>query len=473
MTAHDRRHPTLRQYFFSRFGSGAAIALALMLGVSLLTADALSSRSAARVLLNDLKDGAVGGWGRGRGRGGVQTLTPDALNTYSQAWPDAAHISERGEGYGYGRVPWTSQSVAWAALRRSDGAVDISWTRLSSVRAAAGGTYILVTSAVVISFALAAFVTDIGVTRVAKAVGSAASASRKMAEGDFAASMDVRDTDELSDLSDAVNHLAASLDRTLTQLNAEKQELARLERMQRQFVADASHELRAPLTSMAITLDAASDGLMTDAEKQDAWPLLRSEVRRLSRTVTDLLDLSRIESGREPMNMELIDVEHVVTDVHRWYQALPGDRPTTEMRIERSMEDPEAGRADLADQRLEAFADADALHRCLVNFVDNSIKATPPGGKITIWARRGRNGRVQAGVTDSGAGMTEEELARAWERFARSEKARGSGREGSGLGLSIVHALAQAMGAQVGLESKVGKGTTAWIELSTTQLTSH
>ena len=312
----------------------------------------------------------------------------------------------------------------------------------------------MVAGAIVISFAVAAFVTDMGVRRVADAVGSAADASRRMAEGDFRASMDVRDTEELAGLSDAVNHLAVSLDTTLTQLRARNEELARLERLQRQFVADASHELRAPLTSMSITLDAASDGLMTDEEKEEAWPILRAEVRRLSRTVSELLNLSRIESGRQPINMEIIDVGQVVEEVHRWYQSLPEALPAMEVSIESSPDSP-----------LEAFADSDALHRCLVNFVDNAIKATPSTGRISLWAGRRGDDWVEVRVSDTGGGMTREELARVWERFARSERSRSSGREGSGLGLSIVHALADAMGGEVGLESELGSGTRAWIRL--------
>ncbi len=292
----------------------------------------------------------------------------------------------------------------------------------------------MVAGAIVISFAVAAFVTDRGVRRVADAVGSAADASRRMAEGDFRASMDVRDTEELSGLSDAVNHLAISLDSTLTQLRARNEELARLERLQRQFVADASHELRAPLTSM--------------------WPILRAEVRRLSRTVSELLNLSRIESGRQPINMEIIDVGQVVEEVHRWYQSLPEALPAMEVSIESSPDSP-----------LEAFADSDALHRCLVNFVDNAIKATPSTGRISLWAGRRGDDWVEVRVSDTGGGMTRDELGRAWERFARSDRARSSRREGSGLGLSIVHALADAMGGEVGLESELGSGTRAWIRL--------
>ncbi|MDD2202600.1 MAG: HAMP domain-containing sensor histidine kinase [Firmicutes bacterium] len=465
--------PTLRKYFFARFSSGAAIALLIMLIVSLLTADALSSRSAGRALLSDLKEGIThggpagmggglagmgAGWRRGRGHGGVQTITPGMFEQYAAAWPDILRVQERGEGYGHGRAPWAGEPVVWAAVRQEDGTVDVSWTRLSAVRAAAGGTYLLVAGAIVLSFAVAAFVTDMGVRRVADAVGSAADASRRMAEGDFRASMDVRDTEELAGLSDAVNHLAVSLDTTLTQLRARNEELARLERLQRQFVADASHELRAPLTSMSIILDAASDGLMTDEEKDEAWPILRAEVRRLSRTVSELLDLSRIESGREPINMEIIDVGRVVEEVHRWYQSLPGKLPAMEVSIESSPDHP-----------LEAFADSDALHRCLVNFVDNAIKATPSTGRISMWAGRCGDDWVEVSVSDTGGGMTREELARVWERFARSERSRSSGREGSGLGLSIVHALADAMGGQVGLESELGSGTRARIRLKSSR----
>ncbi len=179
--------------------------------------------------------------------------------------------------------------------------------------------------------------------------------------------------------------------------------------MQREFVADASHELSAPLTAMAITLDAAADGLMSEEEKADAWLVLRSEVRRLSRTVTELLDLLRIESGRELLNVGPTDVGKVIESVYKWYQALPGKLPSFEVEVY----SPEG-------QPLIALADGDAFHQCLVNFVDNAIRATQPTGHISIWAHSIDDGRIELGVTDTGEGMTPEEVSRAWERAAYS-----------------------------------------------------
>lgn len=460
--------PTLRRRFFARFGLGAAIALAVVLATSLLLADALAARWAGRALLQDLEDGLYqtmpGGMGgamgmgmrRMRGMGGTLMLTSDTVRAYESVWPDARRVRNSEAAYGSGRVPWTRELVAWAARRQQDedGAVQVVWTRLSAVRAAAAGAYSLVTAATVVSFAVGAFVTDIGVKKVAEAVREAANTSRRMAEGDFAARMSVGDTRELAELSVAANHMAESLDRTLTQLRSQNEELAGLERMQREFVADASHELRAPLTAMAITLDAAADGLMSEEETADAWDVLRLEVRRLSRTVAELLDLSRIESGREPLQVSSIDVGNVIENVYQWYQSLPGVLPSFEIEVH----SPEG-------RPLTALADGDALHRCLTNFVDNAIRATLPTGRISIWARSQDDGRIELGVTDTGEGMTPEEVSRAWERFSRSERARANGRAGSGLGLAIVRALVTAMGGEVGLESEAGRGTTAWIRL--------
>jgi signal transduction histidine kinase len=464
--------PTLRQRFFARFGVGAAIALVIVLATSLFLADALAGRWAARALLQDLEDGLYqtgpsgmgrtmgmgGGMGMRRmmGMGGTLMLTSEALEAYEPIWPDARRVLSAGAAYGSGRVPWTRESVVWAARGQQDGggAVQVAWTRMSAVRAAASGTYTLVAAATIASFGVGAFVTDIGVRKVAQAVRAAANTSRHMAEGDFTARMSVGDTRELAELSAATNHLAESLDETLTQLKSQNEELAGLERMQRGFVADASHELRAPLTAMAITLDAAADGLMSEEEKAESWPVLRSEVRRLSRTVTELLDLSRIESGREPLRVSPIDVGKAIQDVYKWYQALPGAPPSFEIEVHSPQGHP-----------LTALADGDALHRCLVNFVDNAVRATGATGRISIWARPADNGRIELGVTDTGEGMTPEEVDRAWERFSRSERVRAKGSPGSGLGLAIVHALVTAMGGEVGLESEVGRGTTAWIGL--------
>lgn len=452
---------------------GVSIALLIMLAISLYTAAALATYSAARGLLADLKDGVAGvrqsagfGMRRGRGQGGMHTIASQSLEEYSSVWAAAGRLRTESEAYGYGRVPWIGNAaVVWAALRQPDGSVQVAWTRLAAVRAASGGAFALVAAAVVLSFAVSALVTDMGVRRVAAAVNAAAQASRRMARGNFAEQMEVRDTQELSDLSDAVNHLALSLDKTFTQLKAQNIELSRLEKAQRQFVADASHELRAPLTSMAITLDAATDGLMSDDEKAEAWFILHTEVKRLSRIVTGLLDLERIESGRETLNISDVDIAQVVGTVHRWYSSLPGPLPAMQVSV------------DDSQGLLTGRADVDALHRCLVNFVSNAMKATPPEGTISIWARRASGDDaswVDIGVTDTGRGMTPEELCRVFDRFARSAEVRSSQSEGSGLGLSIVQALASAMGGQAMIESTPGHGTTAWVRLrSTSQLMCH
>ena len=190
--------PTLRRRFFARFSVGAAIALAVVLAVSLFLADALAARWTARSLLQDLEDGLYqaipGGMGgptgmggamgmgarRMRGMGGTLLLTTDTLRTYEAVWPDARRIQSSQATYGSGRVPWAREPVVWAARRQEDGggAVQMAWTRLSAVRAAAAGTYILVAAATVASFAVGAFVTDIGVKKVAQAVRAAADTSR-------------------------------------------------------------------------------------------------------------------------------------------------------------------------------------------------------------------------------------------------------------------------------------------------------
>ena len=222
-------------------------------------------------------------------------------------------------------------------------------------------------------------------------------------------------------------------------------ELRRLEAVRRDFVANASHELRSPLT----TVRAAAETLSTVSDDPKAAArfveLIQRNAERLSSLIDDLLELSRIESRELKLEAEPLDLESVA------------DRTLAQ----------HAHRAHLKRIRLTADvaglpkvrADRRALEHVLGNLVDNALKYCPDGTTVQIDASVD-DGTVRVSVKDSGPGISSEHLSRIFERFYRVDAGRSRELGGTGLGLSIVKHLVEAMGGQVSVESSTGSGST-------------
>jgi PAS domain S-box-containing protein len=223
-------------------------------------------------------------------------------------------------------------------------------------------------------------------------------------------------------------------------------EVRRLEAVRRDFVANVSHELKTPLTSItgyAETLAAeAADG----SQASGFAKTIVQSARRMQELVDDLLDLSRIESGGWQPQPRVVEVEAAARDAWTPF----ADRAT-------------AGRVRFAPAvAAEAHAlavDPDALRQIFTNLFDNALRHTPAGGSIRLTAELTKDGIV-LGVTDTGTGIPAEHLARIFERFYRVDPGRARQQGGTGLGLAIVKHLVEAHGGRVEAESAVGRGTT-------------
>jgi two-component system phosphate regulon sensor histidine kinase PhoR len=223
-------------------------------------------------------------------------------------------------------------------------------------------------------------------------------------------------------------------------------ELRRLEAIRRDFVANVSHELKTPLTSIsgyAETLLGDTPGRETT--RQFLTTIL-GNARRMQRLVDDLLDLSRIESGRwQPAPTDL-DLSAVARESWAALATRPeAQRVTFELE---TAPDAEHLRADL-----------DAVRQVLTNLFDNSLRYTPAGGRIICRSRRD-DGGIALSVRDTGSGIAHEHLGRIFERFYRADPSRSREEGGTGLGLAIVKHLVEAHGGQVHAESERGRGTT-------------
>jgi len=224
--------------------------------------------------------------------------------------------------------------------------------------------------------------------------------------------------------------------------------LRRLETVRRDFVANVSHELKTPLTSIvgyAETL-AAEAGAGPPSQTEQFAQTILNNARRMQRLVDDLLDLSRIESRHWQPEPEPVDIAAAVREA--WASIAERAR---EQRVELAVQT--ARGADTLT------ADPDAVRQILTNLFDNALRHTLAGGRITVSADPANDGVVLA-VRDTGSGIAPEHLPRIFERFYRADPGRSRAQGGTGLGLAIVKHLVEAHGGRAEARSTPGKGTT-------------
>jgi two-component system, OmpR family, phosphate regulon sensor histidine kinase PhoR len=227
-------------------------------------------------------------------------------------------------------------------------------------------------------------------------------------------------------------------------------EMRRLEAVRRDFVANVSHELKTPLTSISGYAETLL-GEPPDPETARRFTTtILNNARRMQRLVDDLLDLSRIEAGRWQPKLTPVDVGAVARES---WMALAGRADTLQVSFDVQVEPG----AELL------CADLDALRQILTNLLDNSLRYTQAGGRITCTSTR-RDGGIALAVRDTGVGITREHLPRIFERFYRADASRSREEGGTGLGLAIVKHLVEAHAGRVYAESERGLGTsvTCW-----------
>ena len=367
-------------------------------------------------------------------------------------WTEVAEVAKAGAWHETGKLPWVKEEVIWAAsvLTAPDGHREIlvAWEPVAAVREAVLPVYLVVVGATLLAFIISVGLGLRGTRQVTTVLADIADSSARMAAGDYEVRLSAQSTRELDQVVGSINRLAGSLREATAELRAEEEQIKHLEGLQRRFVADASHELRAPLTSMRVTLEAWNDGVLRPGEYGSAVRHLLAQTTRLGKLVTELLDLARIESGREELNLGPVRVSDAAEQALRMFRDLPGARIELEAPGEMPL----------------VLADAEALQRVVINVLENARRYTPESGSIRVSAAL-RGEMVEIAVSDGGCGIAPEMLPMIWDRFARSPEAEEAGTKGSGLGLAIVKALVEAMGGEVAAESSPGKGTTIRVTL--------
>ncbi len=221
-------------------------------------------------------------------------------------------------------------------------------------------------------------------------------------------------------------------------------DLERLEKTRRDYVANVSHELRTPLTAVRGLLEPLSDGMITDEEtRQRYYRIMLREVVRLSRLITDMLELSRLQSGTEHMELHAVNLTELLQDTRQNYANEAAQRGIS-LKL------------DLEEIPF-AMTDEDRVEQLLVILIDNAMRYTPEGGSITLSAVPTTGDHILVSVTDTGCGIAPEDLPHVFERFFKTDRSRKEG--GTGLGLSIAKQIIDKLGESIYVESNPGTGT--------------
>lgn len=256
---------------------------------------------------------------------------------------------------------------------------------------------------------------------------------QKYSKGDYNLRIPITNTQEATELAVSFNTMA--------------DQLKDLEATRRSFVANVSHELRSPLTSMKGFLEAMQDGTIGPADYEKYIGIVLSETRRMVTMVNDLLDLARIESGKTALRLEVFEINEQIRRTLLTFEA----------RIyEKSME----VEVKFAQEQYYVEADVTQIGQVLRNIIDNAIKYSPEHSRLRI-ATYAMRREVYVSIADNGRGIPQEDLPHVFDRFYKVEKAHTPSKAtGSGLGLSIVKRIIDQHNQTITVTSARGKGTT-------------
>ena len=256
---------------------------------------------------------------------------------------------------------------------------------------------------------------------------SISEAASRFGSGDMSARAIVRGDDEIGQLAQVFNAMADSVEE--------------LEKTRQSFVANLSHELRTPMTSISGYIDGILDGTIPREDESKYLQITSSEIKRLARLSQSLLDLARMEASSET-NLSDVRVWDVIINV-----MLGSEKKISDKKIEVN---------DLEPTDLSAVVNPDMLHQVVYNLIDNAVKFTPDGGSLKIGAEK-RDDTVVMTVQNSGPGISAEDLPHIFERFYKSDKSRAMDKTGTGLGLYIVRTLVERMNGTITAESAEGE----------------
>ncbi len=270
-----------------------------------------------------------------------------------------------------------------------------------------------------------------------------ATATEKLASGDLTTRLEVHGNDELANLGKAFNWMASSLQ----QIDEQKR---MLEQTRRDMIAWISHDLRTPLASMRVMIEAMTDGVVDDPETTTRYlKNTQNEIQHLSRMIDSLFELAQLDTGQVNLDIQMASLRDLISD-------------TLGSMIAHAKQQNVDLAGEVDDMVDPIYIAPDKIQRVLYNLVHNAILYTPPQQKITLTARPSGD-EVRVDVHNSGASIASEELPHIFDSFYRGERSRTkntTGHRGAGLGLAIARGFVEAHGGKIWVESSPDTGTT-------------
>lgn len=284
---------------------------------------------------------------------------------------------------------------------------------------------------IIIAMLFSAFVFYLISLRITIPIKTISEAVTEFSKGNFEKKVEYTSDNELGELANNINHMAASLES--------------LENLRRGFVSDVSHELRTPMTTISGFVEGILDGTIPPENRDEYLEVVLSESKRLSRLVTNLLQISRMESGETVVNKTDFDINELVR-----LALLKFEMMITPKNIDVCL--------NMDDERLMVNADKDSITQVLINLINNAVKFTPDNGNITIDVKNSDE-KVIVSVKNSGHGIEKEKLEHIWERFYKADTSRSEDRSGVGLGLYIVKRIISMHDERISVKSTVDEYT--------------
>ena len=289
--------------------------------------------------------------------------------------------------------------------------------------------YIILTSFITIA---AELIIILAVTRrITKPIREVEFLTKDLAKGNYQGKIEKSSNDEIGALIDSYNNLAV--------------ELAALEKMRNDFIAAVSHELRTPMTTIRGFVDGMLDGVIPPNRQEHYLTVIKDEIIRMNALVNDLLDMARLQSGAVQLDIQQHDIVSILYNIVSKLEPIITEKDINIIY-------------DINCTKCIIYADKASIERVLINLIQNAVKFTAQGGKITLSMRKNGN-VIQVSVADNGIGIAQEELPFIFERFYKTDKSRGLDKKGTGLGLAITKSIINAHGQTIKVTSKLGEGT--------------
>lgn len=272
------------------------------------------------------------------------------------------------------------------------------------------------------------YVFSLRFTRPLKQINNAA---KIIAGGEFRNRLSVKSDDEIGQLAESFNQMV--------------EDLQKLEELRRGFIANVSHDLRTPMTSIRGFIEGILDGTIPPEKQRDYLVIVRDETNRLNRLVNDLLDLAKMEAGEIKLSIKPFDINELMR-----LCVIKNETLITSKNLEIE--------ADFENENTFVLGDRDSIERVIINLLHNAVKFSNNKGKIILETVKNKD-KILISVKDQGIGIDENEKKRIWDRFYKSDKSRGMDKTGTGLGLAIVKNIINEHKQEVWVESEFGAGT--------------